>query len=191
MDLVTVTTRRVPSRIDSGQTEVFRELLARKPASPQPWHIGNAPYDIVTVTCNYRGNLPIRGRYVTLGNYGHIYPYIPLNLCEVDVMSCPPGTWGKDLESGDCSQPCGHCIEETCRVSDGHCYWGCQDGYWGYSCKNHCKNCADDGPCRMSDGYCYRGCTEGYWGPNCDEHWLLELLPSRWMSFSLWHKCHF
>ena len=26
-------TRRVPSQIDSGQTEVFRELLARKPAA--------------------------------------------------------------------------------------------------------------------------------------------------------------
>ena len=33
MDLVAVTTQRVPSRIHSGQTEVFRELLARKPAA--------------------------------------------------------------------------------------------------------------------------------------------------------------
>ena len=33
MDPVAVTTRRVPSRIDSGQTEVFRELLACKPAA--------------------------------------------------------------------------------------------------------------------------------------------------------------
>ena len=33
MDLVTVTTRRIPSKIDSSQTEVFRELLACKPAA--------------------------------------------------------------------------------------------------------------------------------------------------------------
>ena len=33
MDLVTVMTRRVPSRINSGQIEVFWELLARKPAA--------------------------------------------------------------------------------------------------------------------------------------------------------------
>ena len=33
MDLVAITTRRVPSRIDSGRTEVSRELLARKTAA--------------------------------------------------------------------------------------------------------------------------------------------------------------
>ena len=33
MDLVAVTTQRVPSRINSGQTEVLRELLACKPAA--------------------------------------------------------------------------------------------------------------------------------------------------------------
>ena len=33
MDLVAITTRRVPSWIHSGQTEVLRELLARKPAA--------------------------------------------------------------------------------------------------------------------------------------------------------------
>ena len=33
MDLVAVTTRRIPSRIHSGQAEVFRELLACKPAA--------------------------------------------------------------------------------------------------------------------------------------------------------------
>ena len=33
MDLVTVMTRRIPSRIHSSQTEVFRELLACKPAA--------------------------------------------------------------------------------------------------------------------------------------------------------------
>ena len=33
MDLVAVMTQRVPSRIHSGQTEVFRELLARKPTA--------------------------------------------------------------------------------------------------------------------------------------------------------------
>ena len=33
MDLVAITTRCVPSRIHSGQTEVLRELLARKPAA--------------------------------------------------------------------------------------------------------------------------------------------------------------
>ena len=33
MDLVAIMTLRVPSQIHSGQTEVFRELLARKPAA--------------------------------------------------------------------------------------------------------------------------------------------------------------
>ena len=33
MHPVAVTTRRIPSRIHSGPTEVFQELLARKPAA--------------------------------------------------------------------------------------------------------------------------------------------------------------
>ena len=65
-----------------------------------------------------------------------------MNFCEVEVMSCLPGYWGKDLDNRDCSQSCARCIQRTCRVSDGHCYSGCQDHYWGGNCTNHC-NCQD------------------------------------------------
>ena len=91
--------------------------------------------------------------------------------------------------SGDCSRSCGHCIEETCRVSDGYCYTRCQDGYWGSTCNNHCKNCVtDDEQCRMSDGYCYTGCKDGYWGANCDE---LCGCPAIWVPIcdKVWCYC--
>ena len=55
-----------------GQTDVVTvtcedgDLKPPQHARHTCYTIGNAPYDIVTVTCNYRGNPPIRGRYVTL-----------------------------------------------------------------------------------------------------------------------------
>ena len=68
------------------------------------------------------------------------YPYEThsMSFCEVEVLSCPLGFWGKDLTNGVCSQSCDRCIKGTCRVSDGHCYTRCQEGYWGDSCNNHC-----------------------------------------------------
>ena len=99
--------------------------------------------DVVTVECDYKGrNPPLKGRYVMIRRKDNARYRLFLNFCEVEVLSCRPGFWGKDLESGDCSQSCGRCVEETCRVSDGHCYSRCQEGYWGDICNNRC-NCQD------------------------------------------------
>ena len=128
------------------------------------------------VSCNYRGrNPPPRGRYVTIRQkYGvRGYHYI-VTFCEVEVLSCHRGFWGKDLDNyTDCSRPCGRCIETICRVSDGHCYTGCQEGFWGDRCDEqcYCEDCdrltgcpagesqfhePHDGTCYTSWGYLVR-----------------------------------
>ena len=107
--------------------------------------------DLVTVNCNYRGrNPPLRGRYLTIRRKDDANDRPRLNFCEVEVLSCRPGFWGKGLDNGDCSQSCGRCVEQTCRVADGHCYSGCQEGYWGPNCDKQC----DCQPCGR-----FTGCT--------------------------------
>ena len=101
----------------------------------------NGKQTVVTVTCGYKNrNPPLRGRYVMIKRKDNAYQQYLLNFCEVEVLSCHPGFWGKDLANGDCSQSCGRCIEGSCRVLDGYCYTGCQEGYWGDSCNSQC-NC--------------------------------------------------
>ena len=124
---------------------------------------------VVNVTCDYKNRTPpLRGRYVKIIRK-EVYDRHLLHFCEVEVMSCPRGRWGYDSSnSDDCSQVCDRCqdVNETCRVSDGHCFTGCQDGFWGGSCNQAC-NCVDDAPCRVSDGYCVTRCKDGFWGGTC------------------------
>ena len=89
------------------------------------------------------------------GIYRHL-----LNFCEVEVLSCLPGYWGYKLDNApDCSQSCSGCsTRETCRVSDGYCFTGCQDGFWGEFCAQ-CK-CTDGGQCNQTDGSCPSGKSE-------------------------------
>ena len=137
--------------------------------------IVNGEQDVVTVTCDYKNTTPpLRGRYVTVRikegrQGGFVWPY-EMNFCEVEVLSCPPGRWGyNSSNSEDCSKACDGCrdVNETCRVSDGHCFTGCQVGFWGETCQR--CNCKDDVPCRMSDGHCEDGCKSGFWGTSCSE----------------------
>ena len=110
----------------------------------------NGRQDVVTVTCNYNNiNPPLRGRYVMIRRKENTFQKHFLNFCEVEVLSCPPGRWGYNSED-DCSRVCDRCrdVNETCRVSDGYCFTGCQDGYWGDSCENEC-NCE---ACNRSTG---------------------------------------
>ena len=135
--------------------------------------INNGQSGVITVTCNYNNrNSPLRGRYVTVRRKDIAYERHLLNFCEVQVLSCHPGRWGYNLGSSayDCSNACDRCrnISETCRVSDGHCYTGCRDGYWGEYCDKYC-DCADDVPCRMLDGHCFTECVDGFWGERCDK----------------------
>ena len=97
---------------------------------------------MVTVTCNYNNRNPLlRGRYVTIRRKGNVPERHVMNFCEVEVLSCPPGRWGYNSED-DCFRVCDRCrdVSETCRVSDGYCFTGCQDRFWGDSCENEC-NC--------------------------------------------------
>ena len=94
-----------------------------------------------------------------------------LNFCEVEVLSCPPGRWGYNLNNAeDCLQTCDRCLDnlETCGVSDGYCFTGCEEGFWGGSCDKQCT-CLGDEPCRGSDGYCFIGCKDGLWGGSCSQ----------------------
>ena len=89
--------------------------------------ITDGRHDVVTVSCDYKNrNPPLRGQYVTVRRKDDANERNFLNLCEVEVLSCRPGFWGKDSANEDCSQSCGHCVEQTCRVLDGYCYTGCQ-----------------------------------------------------------------
>ena len=95
--------------------------------------------DVLTVTCGYRNrNVPSRGRYVTIRRKTTVFEKHVMNFCEVEVLSWRLGFCGKDLDNDrDCSRSCGRCVEETCRVSDGFCYTGCQDGFWETSVMNN------------------------------------------------------
>ena len=123
--------------------------------------IRNGLPSVVTVTCNYGSrNPPLRGCYVTIRRKDKSFDEHLLNFCEVVVLSCHPGRWGKDSGSSgdDCSRVCDKCrnISETCRVSDGLCYTGCRDGYWGRRCDKQC-HCQDGDPCGQNDGLCQPG----------------------------------
>ena len=125
---------------------------------------------VARVTCDYQDKTPpIRGRYVTIKRKDNANKRHVMNFCEVEVLSCPSGRWGYNLNmTRDCSQSCEGCRSPaTCRVSDGHCFIRCRDGLWGVTCKR--CDCKDDAPCRKSDGYCYNGCKNGLWGGSCDE----------------------
>ena len=90
--------------------------------------IRNGEQDVVRVTCNYcRKNPPIRGRYVAIRRKDGANERHLMNFCEVEVLSCPPGRWGKDLANGDCSRSCDDCVDQTCGMLDGHCYSGCDE----------------------------------------------------------------
>ncbi len=93
--------------------------------------IGNGAVNVVTVDCDYQGRSPpLRGRFVMLWRAATAPEFKALNFCEVEVHSCPIGTWGQL----NCSQRCIHCLEEmTCGVSDGSCYQ-CARGRAGPDC---------------------------------------------------------
>ena len=115
------------------------------------------------VTCNYRGrNPPLRGRYVMIRRKENANERHVLNFCEVEVLSCSPGRWGYNLDNAtDFSQVCNTCrdVSETCRVSDGFCFSGCQDGFWGGSCHEQC-DCLNETLCNQKDGSCPSGKSE-------------------------------
>ena len=126
--------------------------------------------DIVTVTCGYNDSTPpLRGRYVTIRRKDNANVQHLMNFCEVEVLSCLPGTWGYNSGSSqDCSNFCDTCgnTSETCGVSDGYCYTGCKDGFWGGLCNIQC-DCTGGVFCNKTDGSC----------PSCEsEH--VNILPS-------------
>ena len=127
---------------------------------------------VVTVQCNYKYvNAPRRGRYVTIRRKDNAFLSHGMLFCEVEVMSCPPGRWGYNVDSlGDCVYACDRCrnVSETCRVSDGHCFTGCKDEFMGENCDEQC-DCQDGAsnddnnnntnhgnrtPCDQTDGSC-------------------------------------
>ena len=115
--------------------------------------------NVVTVTCDYNNrNLPLRGRYVTIRRKDDAFERFLLNFCEVEVFSCRPGHWGYNLLdfAHGCSNFCNRCKNnpETCRVSDGYCFSGCEEGFWGNSCDKQCN-------CPGSDCDRFAGCPPG------------------------------
>ena len=115
--------------------------------------------NVVTATCDYESSTPpLRGRYVTIRRKNNSNVEHLMNFCEVEVLSCPPGLWGYNSRSSqDCSNFCDRCknSSETCRVSDGYCFTGCEDGYWGRTCVQ--CNCPDGALCNQTDGSCPSG----------------------------------
>ena len=69
--------------------------------------IVNGELSLVTVQCNYNNRDPPnrRGKYVTIQRKSNaaIAKHL-LNFCEVEIFSCPPGWWGRNLSgTPDCS----------------------------------------------------------------------------------------
>ena len=121
----------------------------------------NGEQSLLLVTCDYKNRNPpsLRGRYVTILRAPHAQLRYLLNFCEVSVLSCPPGMWGYNSESSeDCAYACERCrnISETCGVSDGYCYTGCQDGFWRTECDKEC-DCSDGDSCDRLTGCAANG----------------------------------
>ena len=115
---------------------------------------------VVPVTCDYKDrNPPLRGRYVTIRRKEFVIYRHLMHFCEVEVFSCPPGSWEYNMDNADdCSKSCDGCNNtvEMCRVSDGYCYSGCKDGFWGGFCDIQC-DCKDGAFCNSSSGSCPKG----------------------------------
>ncbi|OWF42106.1 Receptor-type tyrosine-protein phosphatase mu [Mizuhopecten yessoensis] len=116
------------------------------------------------------------GRYVIIYNTRQPSKDARLEICEVKVIGCFAGYYGKN-----CSSPCGHCIDGQCMPNNGSCMLGCTEGYrwdrcteecfagyYGKNCSSPCGHCID-GQCLPNNGSCMLGCTEGYRGDRCTE----------------------
>ncbi|XP_021370720.1 multiple epidermal growth factor-like domains protein 6 isoform X2 [Mizuhopecten yessoensis] len=116
------------------------------------------------------------GRYVIIYNTRQPSKDARLEICEVKVIGCFAGYYGKN-----CSSPCGHCIDGQCMPNNGSCMLGCTEGYrwdrcteecfagyYGKNCLSPCGHCID-GQCMPNNGSCMFGCTEGYHGDRCTE----------------------
>ncbi len=122
--------------------------------------------ETVKVSCDsYNKRIKI-GRYVKIQRKSNAsYQRKKLNLCEVEVFSCPPDKWGV----ADCSHHCGPCRVGPCRLADGYCN-GCKFGFWGIregnigDCTKTCGKCHDYSGCWKSRGNCPNGCNSGWWG---------------------------
>lgn len=44
---------------------------------------------------------------------------------------------------------------------------GCDNGYYGYDCKDNCGNCRGINQCVYTNGTCVTGCDDGYQGYLC------------------------
>ena len=117
----------------------------------------NGRQDVVKVTCDHNSrNPPLRGRYVMIRrkHSAGLNERRYMNFCEVQVLSCHPGRWGHKMDNTlDCSQSCSGCNNtvKTCRVSDGYCYTGCKNGFWGNGCDQQCA-CEGEDSCDRLTG---------------------------------------
>ena len=140
--------------------------------------IMNGQEYVVTISCDYNNKSPpLRGRYVTIRRKDNPINRYIMNFCEVEVMSCPPGSWGYNSgnPADDCSRVCETCrdVPKTCRVSDGYCFTGCQDGFWGGNyCERQC-DCPDGDPCDQTNGLC-PGCDHITGCPTVGESYFHE-----------------
>lgn len=93
-------------------------------------YIENGEHNVVFVPCNYNHvDPPLRGRYVMLQRDNRARSKTMMHFCEVVVFSCHPGFWGINMTGAeDCSRTYENCVDLSCKVADGSCYFGCKDG---------------------------------------------------------------
>ncbi|CAG2195954.1 unnamed protein product [Mytilus edulis] len=104
-------------------------------------------------------------------------PFIELELCEIGIIECNDGSYGKD-----CLEKCSaNCWNTTCNHVTGKCIGGCKDGWQGFNCSQTCiygdfgTNCAHkcyclSAPCSKEDGMCPPGgCEAGFHGKSCNQ----------------------
>ncbi|XP_065935879.1 multiple epidermal growth factor-like domains protein 10 [Magallana gigas] len=145
----------------------FKDTYYTKTTIPNP----------INITCqrNERGRMIIYYNNRTHSPYPEGYStQAYIELCEVEVYSCPYGYFGHDC-ADKCNDTCTGCniLNGLCDTGchpgwkGEYCHLACNRGSYGVDCKGKCGNCRDISQCSHINGACLTGCDAGYLGYAC------------------------
>lgn len=145
-------------------------------------------------------NFPLLSHHIHPLIVGQYVIYVPavmngtayVDLCEVEVVGCPVGWYGKQ-----CNQRCPSTCNGLCDIDTGVCTYGCKIGWTGEKCNIECQegtfgsNCKFDchclaDACNIRTGLCTSGeCKKGWMGQSCSQE-----CPEHRFGYNCNETCH-